>query len=72
MKRQVHLRHRGMPNRKSRKLINLWVSQWKRRRGIPAHETIPPMDYMRAAYGEIYYRLRPSPLMRLLVRHAFG
>jgi hypothetical protein len=74
VRRQVHTRYRGQPNRKARKVVNLRVSQWKRRHGVPSHEQLPPMAYLKAAYGEAFYlsRLNNSPLARMLVRSAFG
>lgn len=68
------LRHCGRPNRRARKIVNLRVSQWKRRHGIPAHERLEPFDYLKAAYGEVFKgKLRwSSSLARLLVKGAFG
>jgi hypothetical protein len=76
MRRQVHVRYCGQLNRKGRKVVNLRLSTWKRKHGIPAHEQLPPMDYLKAAYGDEYddglapggrFILR-SPLLRMIAR----
>jgi hypothetical protein len=68
------LRHCGRPNRRARKIVNLRISQWKRSHGIPAHESLQPMDWLKAAYGGAFRgKLRwSSPLARPLVKGAFG
>lgn len=58
MTRQVHTKHRGHPNRKSRKSVNLVVSQWKRANGIHVWARLDPMQYLRAAYSGPFKTLR--------------
>ena len=68
MRRQVHTRYRGRPNRRARKVVNLRISQWKRKHGIPAHASLQLFDLLDAAYGGRFERIRAPGMVRMLVR----